>query len=159
LVGNVDRLLIDPGQYLYNYNAVAPGVDNNRPWGGNVNFCGIIDRNGFNGVIKYRLSYKPLGAPDSAFLPVSHNESFVRWVPPSLPTNVSQVADADGWYVYDLNPALGIFDIWDNGLLSNWQTSGLTDGSYTIRFEYTDELGNQVTGDEFSIVVCNQAMS
>jgi hypothetical protein len=159
LVGNVDRLMIDPAQHLYNYNAFAPGIDNNRPWGGGVNFCGIIDRNGFNGLVKYRLRYKPFGAPDSAFMPVSHNESFGRWVPPALPTNVPQTADADGWYVYDVNPALGIFDIWDNGLLSNLPTSGLTDGTYTIRFEYTDELGNPVTGDEFSIVVYNQGMS
>lgn len=159
LVGNAVRLDIDPVQHLYNYNAFSPTSDNNRPWGGNVNFCGIIDRNGFNGVIKYRLSYKPYGAPDSAFLPVSHTESFWRWVPPSLPTYVSQTADADGWYVYDVNPALGIYDIYDNGLLANLQTSGFTDGTYTIRFEYTDEFGNPVIGDQFSLVVCNQAMS
>jgi hypothetical protein len=159
LVGNVDRLMIDPAQHLYNYNAFAPSINNNRPWGGGVNFCGIIDRNGFNGIVKYRLRYKPFLASDSEFMPVSHNESFGRWIPPAFPFYISQVADVDGWYVYDVNPALGIFDVWDNGLLSNLQTSGLTDGTYTIRFEYTDELGNPVTGDEFSIVVYNQGMS
>jgi hypothetical protein len=159
LVGNVDRLMIDPVKHLYNYNAFAPTIDNNRPWGGGVNFCGIIDRNGFNGVVKYRLRYKPYGAPDSAFLPVSHNELFGRWMPPALPGYVPQTADADGWYIYDVNPALGIFDIWDNGLLANLSASGLADGTYTIRFEYTDELGNPVIGDEFSIVIYNQGMS
>ena len=135
-------------------------MNNNRPWGGNVNFCGIIDRNGFNGLIKYRLRYKPFGAPDTAFQPVSHNESFGRWAPPAAPDpHVAQTADADGWYVYDVNPALGIYDIFDNGLLANLQTSGLTDGTYTIRFEFTDELGNPQTGDEFSIVLCNRGMS
>ena len=165
LVGNVDRWMIDPVQHLYNYNAFAPTINNNRPWGGGVNFCGIIDRNGFNGVIKYRLSYKPYGAPDAAYLPVSHNESFGRWNsglpfnPGINPGYVPQTADADGWYIYDVNPTLGIFDIYDNGLLANLQTSGLPDGTYTIRFEYTDELGNPVTGDEFSVVACNQGMS
>ncbi len=38
LVGNVDRLMIDPVQNLYNYNAFAPTISNNRPWGGGVNF-------------------------------------------------------------------------------------------------------------------------
>ena len=165
LVGNADRSQIDPVQNLYGYSAVAPSVNNNRPWGGVVNFCGIIDRNGFGGVIKYRLSYKPYGAPDSAYLPVSHQESFGRWnsgspfIPGINPTYVSQTADPNGWYIYDVNPAAGIYDIYDNGLLSNLQTSGFADGTYTIRFEYTDETGNPEVGDVFSIVICNQVMT
>lgn len=159
LVGNADRLLISPTTHLFNYNAAAPNPNHNRPWGGVVNFCGIIDRNGFNGVIKYRLRFKPYGAPDSAFLPVSQSESFGRWIPPALPSYVGQTADANGWYIYDVNPAAGVYDIYDNDLLSNWSTSSVPDGTYTIRFEYTDELGNPVTGDEFSIVVCNQPMT
>lgn len=159
LVGNVDRLSIHPVTHLYNHNAVAPTINHNRPWGGWVNLCGIIDRNGFNGVIKYRLRYKPYGAPDTAYLPVSTSESFGRWIPPALPTHIPQTADANGWYVYDVNPAAGIYSIYDNNLLSNWNTSALADGTYTIRFEHTDELGNPLTADEFSVVVCNQGMT
>lgn len=165
LVGNVDRFMIDPAQHLYNYNAFAPTSNNNRPWGGNTNLCGIIDRNGFNGVIKYRLSYKPFGTPDSAYQPVSHTESFGRWnsglpyIPGVNPHYVAQTADAAGWYVYDVNPALGIFDIWDNGLLSNLNASALGDGTYTLRFEYTDENGFVQVGDVFSIIIHNQGMS
>lgn len=159
LVGNADRLQISPVTHLFNYSAVTPTINHNRPWGGVVNFCGIIDRNGFNGVIKYRIQFKPFGAPDSAYLPVSQSESFGRWIPPALPTYVSQTADADGWYVYDVNPALGIYSIFDNNLLSNWNASAVPDGTYTIRFEYTDELGNPVTGDQFSIVINNLPMT
>ena len=165
LVGNVDRFMIHPAQNLYNYNAVAPTLHNNRPWGGSTNLCGIIDRNGFNGLIRYRLSYKVLGASDLTYLPVSQSESFGRWnstlpiIPGVNPTYVPQTADADGWYIYDVNPALGIFDIWDNGLLSTFNAAALADGTYTIRFEYTDEFGAVQVGDIFSIVVCNQGMS
>jgi hypothetical protein len=165
LVGNVDRLLIHPVHHLYNYNAVAPTMNNNRPWGGSTNICGIIDRNGFNGVIKYRLSVKPFGAPDSAYTPVSASESFGRWnsglpiIPGVNPTWVTQTADASGWYVYDVNPATGIYDIWDNGLLSTLNAGALADGPYTIRFEYTDEFGFPHVGDIFSIIVCNQGMT
>jgi hypothetical protein len=165
LVGNVDRLMIDPAKHLYNYNAFAPTINNNRPWGDGVNLCGIIDRNGFNGVIKYRLSYKPYGAPDADYLPASHNESFGRWnsalpvIPGINPSYVPQTADSDGWYIYDVNPALGIFDIWDNGLLANLNAGALADGTYTIRFEYTDEMAVPQIGDVFSIVICNQDMS
>ncbi|HET9137244.1 MAG TPA: hypothetical protein VFO76_11445 [Candidatus Kapabacteria bacterium] len=159
-VGNVDRLQIHASQHLYNYNSVAPTMANNRPWGGRVNFRGIIDRNGFNGVIKYRLSYKPFGAPDSAYLPVSHSETFSRWIPPAFPFNSPQTADPDGWYIYDVNPALGIFDNSSEGnLLANWQSNVVSDGTYTIRFEYTDEFGNPTVGDVFSIIICNQGMT
>ena len=165
LVGNVDRFMIDPAQHLYDYNAFAPTYNNNRPWGGSTNICGIIDRNGFNGVIKYRLSYKPFGAPDAAYQPVSQTESFGRWnsgLPLILGVNPgwqTQTADANGWYIYDVNPALGIFDIWDNGLLSTLNGAALADGTYTIRFEYTDEFGIPQVGDVFSIVINNQGMS
>jgi hypothetical protein len=72
---------------------------------------------------------------------------------------VPQTADSDGWYIYDVNPALGIFDIWDNGLLANLNAGALADGTYTIRFEYTDEMAVPQIGDVFSIVICNQDMS
>ena len=165
LVGNVDRFQIHPVQHLFNYNAFAPTMNNNRPWGGSTNICGVIDRNGFGGVIKYRVSVKPYGAPDTDYTPVSHNESFGRWysflpfIPGVNPVSVPQTADSDGFYIYDVNPAAGIFDIWDNGLLSTLSASALADGTYTIKFEYTDESGSLQIGDIFSIVVCNQGMS
>ncbi|MEK6708558.1 MAG: hypothetical protein AABY81_07135 [Pseudomonadota bacterium] len=161
LVGNVNRLMIDSTQHLYNYNAVAPTPNNNRPWGGSISFNGIIDRNGFNGVIKFRLSYKPYGTPDGDYKAVSSSETFNRWQPlvSIWPYTVSQTADSDGWYIYDLNPALGIYNIYDNNYLSHLDTSLFADGTYTIRFEYTDEFGNPVVGDVFSIVVCNKGMT
>jgi hypothetical protein len=165
LVGNVDRFQIDPIQHLYNYNAFAPTMNNNRPWGGSTNICGVIDRNGFGGVIKYRLSVKPYGTPDTSYVPVSKNESFGRWysflpfIPGVNPVSVPQTADVDGFYIYDVNPAAGIYDIWDNGLLSTLNAGALADGTYTIKFEYTDEFGIVRIGDIFSIVVCNQGMS
>ncbi len=76
-----------------------------------------------------------------------------------FPIGVSQTADADGWYIYDVNPALGIYDIYDNGLLANLQTSGTPRWDLYHTIQYTDELGNPVTGDEFSIVTYNQGMS
>jgi hypothetical protein len=165
LVGNVDRFMIDPTHHLYNYNAFAPTMNNNRPWGGMTNICGIIDRNGFNGTIKYRLSVKPYGTPDSSYVPVSHTESFGRWysglplIPGFNPRYVPQTADADGWYIYDVNPAMGVFDIWDNGLLANLNAGALANGTYTIRFEYTDEFAIVHVGDVFSIIVNNDGMT
>jgi hypothetical protein len=158
-VGEVDRTMIDPVQHLYNYNAVAPSYANNRPWGGAVVIRGIIDRNGFNGQVKFRLSCKPHGAPDSAYLPVTTSDTFRLWEPLVDPIHAQsdpQTADADGWYVYKPNPALEIFS-WDY-YLGYLQTRSLADGHYTIRFEYTDEFANPVVGDVFSIVVCNQGM-
>jgi hypothetical protein len=158
-VGEVDRTLIDPASHLYNYNAVAPTPNNNRPWGGAIIFRGIIDRNGFNGVVAFRLSYKPYGAPDSAYQPISKNDTFQLWEPlidPIHPQYDAQTADADGWYVYTPNPAVEIYS-WDY-YLGVLQAGALADGDYTIRFEYTDEIGNPVQADVFSIVVCNKGM-
>lgn len=156
-VGNAERALIDPTERLFNYTAVNPSKYNNRPWGGRVNFRGTIYHDGVNGTIRYRILYKPYGADDSVYLPVSTTETFKMrlWNQPSDdPFYVTQNADELGWYIYPANDRYEI-----NHLLSNWQTDGLADGSYTIRFECTDESGPVQIGDEFSIIICNQGMS
>lgn len=74
-VGNVDRDDIDPSHHLFNYNGASPNASNNRPWGGWVSLHGIIDRNGFNGVIKYKIMYKntvQLIVPMQQFPPMKH---------------------------------------------------------------------------------------
>jgi hypothetical protein len=161
-VGNADRVLIHPTQHLYNYNAVAPGTNNNRPWGGVVNFKGIIDKNGFGGVVKYRIRYKNFGASDLTYSTVASSETnyLVNTLLPFPACFISntQLADADGWFVYQPDAPSHIFSNDDNHL-ANWNTSGLSDGTYTLRFEYTDEFGNPVIGDEFSIIVTNKGMS
>jgi hypothetical protein len=157
-VGSVDRLLIDPASHLY--HAGAASVNTNRPWGGTIRFNGIIDRNGFNGIIKYRLLVKTMGASDSFFQPVSTTETFRL---DDLATLAGAYDDkqvtVDGWYTYNqnLNPGHSIFNV-DN-LLANWEASSLADGAYTIRFVHTDEIGNEVIADEFSIIVCNKPMT
>ncbi len=161
-VGDADRSLIHASQHLFNYNGVAPGPDNNRPWGGVVNFKGIIDKNGFGGVVKYRISYKTFGAPDSTYAAVATSETN-NLVNTLLPfplcyiTN-TQAADGDGWFVYQPDAPSHIFTNDDNHL-ANWSTAGLADGTYTLRFEYTNEVGDPVTGDVFSIIITNKGMS
>lgn len=161
-VGDADKALIHPTQHLFNYSAVAPGTGNNRPWGGNVNIKGIIDKNGFAGIVKYRVRYKVFGASDLTYATVASSETN-HLVNTLLPFpfcffDLTQTADADGWFVYQPNAAGNIFSNDDNHL-ANWNTGGLADGTYTLRFEYTDEIGNAVIGDEFSIIVTNKGMS
>ena len=155
-------MLTDATQHLFNYNAVAPGTNNNRPWGGVVNFKGIIDKNGFGGVVKYRIRYKIFGAPDSSYSTVASSETN-HLVNTLLPFpfcffTLTQTADANGWFVYQPDAPSHIFTNDDNHL-ANWNTAALEDGTYTLRFEYTDEVNNVVTGDEFSIIIINKGMS
>jgi hypothetical protein len=161
-VGNADRALIHPTQHLFNYNAVAPGTNNNRPWGGVVNFKGIIDKNGFPGAVKYRIRYKAFGASDLTYATVASTETnyLVNTLLPFPFCYISntQSADADGWFVYQVDPLNHIFTNDDNHL-ANWSTAGLDEGTYTLRFESTDEFGNPVTADEFSIIITNKGMS
>lgn len=158
-VGNVERGAIDETEHLYNYDAVAPTMDHNRPWGGVVNIRGIIDRKSFPNVVKYRVLYKAAGSPDTDFEPVSWHEHFARWNSYTLTLSwPEQSADAEGWFIYDVNTAIGVFDADDNHL-ANFSTSGLSDGEYTLRFEHTDEHDAVVLGDEFTIVVCNKGMT
>lgn len=161
-VGDAARVLIHASEHLYNYNAVAPDYNNNRPWGGVVNFKGIIDRNGFEGTIKYRIQFKSFGAADTEYTPVASVEvnglwnSLLPW--PACLITRTQSTDINGWFVYQPYAVDHIFSNDDNHL-ANWNASGLPDGTYSIRFEYTDESGNPVTGDEFSIVICNKGMT
>jgi hypothetical protein len=160
LVGNVDRQLIDPELHLYNCNPGVPTPAHNRPWGGSINFHGGIDRNGFDGLIKYRFCYRPSDAPDREYQPVSMVESFKLWQPFANPAPFADIQSADGagWYAYLPNPTFGKFGFGHN-YLAHLQASALPDGKYTIRFEYTDELGRPVLGDVFSIVICNRGMA
>lgn len=156
-VGGVDRQDIDPFNYLYNYTAIAPTIYNNRPWGGSVEFQGIIDRNGFNGVVKYRLLFKKFGASDLTFAPVSTSESFLMFNFGTF-TEFSDPQNApDGWFVYKQNPTIGLYN--ETNHLAWWSTGGLTDGTYTIRLVYTDEFGVEQIGDEFSMIVNNKPMT
>lgn len=161
-VGNADRALIHATEHLFNYSAVAPGPYNNRPWGGVVNFKGIIDKNGFGGVIKYRIRYKVFGASDLTYSTVASSETNYL-VNTLLPyplcfISVPQSADADGWFIYQPDTPNHIFTNDDNHL-ANWSTAGLDDNTYTILFESTDEVGNPVAVDEFSIIITNKGMS
>jgi hypothetical protein len=159
-VGNVDRQLIHPTEHLYNYQAVAPNSGNNRPWGGSVNIKGIIDRNSFTGVIKYRLRYKPFGTSDLNYQTVATSVTNSLWNPfvSPFPYSNTQAADSNGWFVYLPDAVNHIFSN-DGNSLADWNTNGLTDGRYTIHFEYTDELGNPVTGDLFSVIICNKGIT
>jgi hypothetical protein len=158
LVGNADRTLIHPTQFLYNYQSGAPSINNNRPWGGNISFHGIIDRNGFGGVIKYRLLYKKLSEPDSAFQPVSTSETFILDdLNTPAPSFADPQTDADGWFIYKQNPAIGLYNVYN--YLATWNAGAKTDGPYTIRFVHTDEFGAEVIADQFTIMVCNKPMT
>lgn len=156
-VGGVDRDDIDPFNYLYNYNAFFPGIQNNRPWGGAVRFQGIIDRNGFNGTVKYRILYKKFGAPDSDYATVSTHETFQMFNFNTF-TEFNDVQNSpNGWFEYKQNPAIGLYN--EANDLAWWSTGGLTDGTYTIKFVFTDELGFEQIGDEFSMIINNKPMT
>lgn len=159
LVGGVDRDAIDPASFLVNAASVSPTRNNNRPYGGWVSFHGIIDRNGFNGEIKYKIEYKQFGAADSTYAPVSTAESFamIDFNPdPNLEYSDAQ-HPADGWFIYKANPALGIYN--EYNYLAGWSTGGQADGNYTIRFSHTDASGSVVHKDTFSIVICNEPIT
>lgn len=158
-VGNVDRDDIDPVHHLYNYNASSPTSANNRPWGGWVSFHGIIDRNGYNGVVKYKIMYKKYGASDLTYATVSTNETFsmIDFTPnPNLEYNDNQIA-ADGWFTYKQNPALQLYN--ETNYLAGWNTGGLSNGTYTIKMLYTDALNNIQVADEFSMIINNTPMT
>lgn len=156
-VGGVDRNMIDPTSHLY--NAGLASIYSNRPWGGVVNFHGLIDRNGFNGVVKYRFLVKKFTDPDVplSWSPVSTTETFrlddISDINPAF--NDTQT-NADGWYEYKQNPTTHIFST-DN-YLAGWNAGAKADGVYTIRFIHTDEFNNEVIADEFSIMICNKGM-
>jgi predicted lactoylglutathione lyase len=156
-VGNADRDMIHPLNHLYNYS-VSPTIHNNRPWGGAVTFNGIIDRNGFNGVIKYRLLYKKITELDSAYKPVATSVTIEMddLATLALPYDDFQT-DPNGWFVYKQNPAINLYNV-DN-YLATWEAGSLADGKYTIRFVHTDELGNEQIADQFSITICNKGMN
>jgi hypothetical protein len=156
-VGGVDRDDIDPFHYLYNYNAVAPTIGNNRPWGGLVNFQGIIDRNGFNGNIKYKIMFKKFGAPDTDYATVSTSESFQMFDFSTFTEFIDVQNAPDGWFLYKQNAALGLYNE-DNHLVW-WNTGGLSDGTYTIKFVFTDEFGFEEVGDVFSMIINNTPMT
>lgn len=158
-VGSVDRDLIDPVSYLVNGDTSNPTMHNNRPYGGWVSFNGIINRNGFNGIIKYKIEFKKLGAADSTYASVSTAENFqmIDFAPdPNLEFTDTQTP-ADGWFIYKENPAIGLYN--ETHYLAGWSTAGLTDGAYTIRFTHTDALGFEVVADTFSVIINNQPMS
>lgn len=158
LVGSVDRTMIHPTQHLYNYQAAFPSAGNNRPWGGAISFNGIIDRNGFGGVIEYRLLYKKQAEPDSAYQPVSTSETFILDdLNTPAPAFSDPQTDSDGWFVYKQNPAIGLYNVYN--YLATWDASSKADGPYTIRFVHTDEMGNEVIADQFTIMVCNKPMT
>ena len=155
-VGNVDRFSIDPVSHLH--NAGSASIHNNRPWGGNISFKGVIDRNGFGGIIEYRLLVKKQTDPDTSFMPVSTSETFSLddiFTPAGAFPDPQ--TDADGWYIYKQNPNIGLYNT--NSLLAHWNASGKEDGLYTIRFVHTDEFANEVIADQFTIMVCNTGMS
>lgn len=155
-VGNVDRFDIDPVTHLY--NAGAASIYTNRPWGGVISFKGIIDRNGFGGIIKYRVLVKKQAEADAAYQPVSISETFslddIFTVAGAFPDLQN---DPNGWYIYKQNPNIGLYNV-DN-LLANWNATGKNDGVYTIRFVHTDEFGAEVIADQFTIMVCNKVMT
>lgn len=155
-VGNVDRFSIDPISYLH--NAGSASIYNNRPWGGAISFKGVIDRNGFGGIIEYRLLVKKLTDPDTSFVPVSTSETFSLddIFTPSGAFDDPQT-NAEGWYIYKQNPAIGLYNT--NSLLATWNSLGMEDGPYTIRFVHTDEFSNEVIADQFTIMVSNKGMS
>lgn len=158
LVGSVDRTLIHPTQYLYNYQAVAPSSSNNRPWGGGISFNGIIDRNGFGGIVKYRLLFKKQGASDLTYQPISTSETFfLDDLNTPAPGFDDPQTDPDGWFIYKQNPAIGLYNVYN--YLGTWSAGSLNDGPYTIRFVHTDEMLIEVIADEFTIMVCNKPMT
>jgi len=155
-VGGVDRTSIDPISHLH--NAGVASIFNNRPWGGRISFHGVIDRNGFGGIIKYRFLVKKQTDPDSSYLPVSTSETFrlddLNTV--AGPFDDPQT-DVNGWYIYKQNPNLNLYNI-DN-YFATWDATTKPDGAYTIRFVHTDEFNVEVIADQFTIIVCNKGMS
>ena len=159
-VGGATRSLIHQSssalENLYQFATFSPAIYNNRPWGGAISFSGKIDRNGYNGVVRYRILYKKFGEPEASFQPVSTTETFyLDNLSDSLPFYAHSQSNPFGWYEYDENPATHIYNV--NNLLATWQAGSLTDGAYTIRF-VTEVSGIETTIDQFSIVVCNKRM-
>ena len=159
-VGNVDRNMIHPTEFLYNYQLVAPSINNNRPWGGSILFNGIIHRNGFAGVVKYKILYKKHGASVLTYQPVSTSEVFrLDDLSTIAPAYDDPQTDPNGLFIYESNVSAGgsIYNV-DNKL-ATWETGALTDGTYDIRFVHTDEFANEIIADEFSMIICNKPIT
>ncbi len=156
-VGNAARELIDNATHLYNFNGISPTAANNRPWGGDVNFNGIIHRNGYNGTIEYRILYKNFGAGDATYQPVTTSQTFtLDNLNDSAPQYPSYQTNPDGWFVYEQNPVTGIYNT--TNLLATWHAGGLPNTTYTVRFVVRVE-GIETIEDEFSMVIYNGGMS
>lgn len=158
-VGGVDRDSIDPVTFLVNSDTTNPTSDKNRPYGGWVRFNGIINRNGFNGIIKYKIEYKKYGAPDSTYASVSTSETFTMldFAPDPNVEYPDTQTPADGWFIDKANPAIGLYN--ETNYLAGWSTDGLTDGNYTIRFTHTDALNNEQVADLFTVIINNTHMT
>lgn len=156
-VGGVDRTDIDLASHLYNAGPATPA--HNRPWGGLITFGGIIDRNGFNGIVKYRFLVKKLSDPDvpASWSPCSTSETFELddLSTPAGPFADSQT-DPGGWFEFKQNPAGNLF--YTSNYRGSWNATTMADGAYTIRFYHTDAFGMEVKADEFTIMVCNRGM-
>ncbi|MCW3126850.1 MAG: hypothetical protein JWO03_2508 [Bacteroidetes bacterium] len=160
-IGGAEREHVDkaPVPHLY-YNPAAAITLNNRPWGGNITFHGNIDRNGFTGLIKYRILVKPDASPVTDFRSVSTFERIKmdNQADAAGPYLDDQFADADGWYIYKDNIYTSMHNV--DSYLCSWNANTKPDGLYTIRFEHTDEFGNiSADTDQFVIMVCNKGMS
>ncbi len=160
-VGGAARELINSSananENLYNYNSISPTADNNRPWGGYINFNGIIHRNGYNGTIEYRILYKNFGANDSTYQTVTTSQTFtLDNLNDSAPQYPSTQTNPEGWFVYEQNPVTGIYNT--TNLFATWYAGGLPDATYTARFVVRVGAVETIE-DEFSMVICNQAIS
>ena len=148
-VGGVALSDISPSSHLAFPSTVLTGVCGaaamDRPWGGLVTVQGRLYNTGFPGSVRFRVRYKPHGAPDidTNWTPVTFQQTFVLMVPALPPPHEdvhtviagTEPGCGSGWFDYLENP-LAFPPIFErDNRLGDWVTGAL-EGEFDLRVEY-----------------------
>lgn len=119
----------------------CPAPASDRPFGGQVRIGGRIYGSGPPGTVHFQVQYATYGT--SAWAPVTHQTTFVLAHPdpsdPLYPFQTVDLIEPDGWFPYleDWTVSPPVLEASD--LLAVWNSSSVSDGSYSLRLAYTED--------------------
>jgi len=134
-ISTVTYLAFPSSGGLNTSNCAQPAMD--RPFAGAVTVGGRIS-NFVPGTVYYQVQVSPSGA--SAWQPVMTGPFTFTLSDPSNPpffqTTITYTS-ADGWYLFEENPAALEFEIYNQ--LATWNSLSMPDGLYDMRLAYTTD--------------------